>query len=366
MTRLLASAILSLTLPVLAAGQAAGGVIAGAVADSSGLPIAGAEVRALGTVLKSRTDERGEFRLVGLPPGESLLEARRLGFRPETLRVAMREARDAGIAFHLRLTATRLAAVAVRGERRRYSGRLAGYHERLASGLGGTFITRDELERGNPRQLTDVLRRFPGVEILRGTRVGLRGRNCAPLVWIDGTSMAAGEVDLNTFAPSSLEGIEIYLTASGAPGRYQGAGSGSRCGTVLLWSRDRDTDARRVPFVAAADQLEQLHASGEVYTVAEVDIGARPADSAAIAVVYPPALFAERIGGSVIAEFVVDSMGAMESETFNVVSSPNPLFSHAVYEAVQATVFVPGHRIGHPIRQIVQMQFRFAPPGTRR
>lgn len=365
-TRLLASIILSIAVPVAAIAQAQDGFIAGTVLDSTGLPLASAEVRALGTMLTTRTDERGEFRIVGLLSGESLLEARRLGFSPETLRVAVTAMRSAAIAFHLRAAATTLAAVAVRGERRKYAGRLAGYHERLASGLGGTFVTRDELDRGNPRGLTDVLRRFPGVEIVRGTRLRLRGRNCAPLVWIDGTSMPAGEVDLNSFPPSSLEGIEIYLTATAAPGRYQGMGSESRCGTVLLWSRGGDTEARRAPFVSAADRVEELHAKGVVYTRAEVDIGAQPVDATAIAVTYPPDLLAERIGGSIIAEFVVDSSGAVEAETFSVVSSPHLLFSHAVYEAIRATAFTAGKRGDRPVRQIVQMEFRFVPPAARR
>ena len=276
--RRLAPATLALAaiLPGSARAQSAPWV-SGVVSDSTGIPIAGAEVEALGSSLRARTGESGKFRIDGVPAGQAVIVARRLGFRPETLTVAA-AAGGASISFALRTAPAMLETVAVSASRQ-YRGRLAGYYERLAARTQGYFITRDDIDRGNPRQLTDVLRRAPGVEIVRGSRVRLRGRGCAPLVWIDGVSMPAGEVDLNTFAPSSLEGIELYMTASGAPGRYQGTGDESKCGTVLLWSRGRDTEARRAPIGSAVARIEELRAAGEVFTSPEVDSEARPAES---------------------------------------------------------------------------------------
>ena len=66
------------------------------------------------------------------------------------------------------------------------------------------------------------------------------------------------------------------------------------------------------------------------------------------------------------AEFVVDSAGAVESGTFNVIGSPHILFSRAAYEAVSRAAFVPALRAGHRVRQVVQMRFRFEPPGGGR
>ena len=45
----------------------------------------------------------------------------------------------------------------------------------------------------------------------------MRGRTCWPLVWIDGTPMPAGEVDLDAFSPSTIQGIELYLGSTTAP-----------------------------------------------------------------------------------------------------------------------------------------------------
>jgi TonB family protein len=360
-----AAIVLAMPLARPLGAQASGATVSGIVADSAGLPIGDAEVRALGSGLRARSDEQGQFGLGGVGLGEAMLEARRLGFRPETLRVVV-PAGGITARFALRSAPTVLEAVAVTARRRRYTGRLAGYYERLASRTQGTFITRDDIDRGNPRQLTDVLRRAAGVEIVRGSRLRLRGRNCAPLVWIDGVSMPAGEVELNTFAPSSLEGIEIYMTASGAPGRYQATGDEARCGTVLLWSRGGDTEERRAPLASEAVRLEKMLASGEVYTAGDVDVPARLADPSGFSIPYPADLFAAGIGGIVAAEFVVDSAGSVEAGTFNIIGSAHVLFSRAAYDAISTAAFTPGLRARQRVRQLVQMRFRFDPPAGGR
>ena len=117
--------------------------------------------------------------------------------------------------------------------------------------------------------------------------------------------------------------------------------------------------------MSASERLEQLHSAGEVFTSSEVESEARPSDLARLAVAYPPDLFSVGVGGLVVAEFVVDTMGRVEPQTFSVVSSPHLLFSHAVYAAVESAGFIPALRAGRPARQIVQMRFRFDPPGGR-
>jgi TonB family protein len=190
----------------------------------------------------------------------------------------------------------------------------------------------------------------------------LRGRTCAPLVWIDGVAMPAGETDLNSFAPSSLEGIELYMSASGAPARYQGTGDESRCGTVLLWSRGVDTEQRRAPLESNAEHLEALRASGDVFVAGEVEREAVPLDSARFTLAYPPDLWSSGVGGVVVAQFVVDTAGHVEPHTFDVVSSPHPLLSRAAFDATGGAAFVPAQRGGRPVRQLVLMRFRFTPP----
>lgn len=356
---------LALAARTLCAQEPTSGVVQGVVSDSAGVLLAGVEVRALTVVAIARTGEDGRFRLAPLPIGAVLLEARRLGFRPETLQVALGSSEPAVVTFRLRAAANTLASVVVHAERQKHTGRLAGYFERLESNTGGFFITRDMIDEGDPRQLSDVLRKAPGVDIARG-RVRLRGRSCAPLVWLDGTPMPAGEVDINSLPPRTIEGIEVYSTASGAPFRYQGLRDDAKCGTMLLWSRGPDTDERRRPVLTTVEALEQLRAARAVLTPDEVDIAARPDSATPLAVGYPPELLAAGSGGIVVAEFVVDSSGRVEPSTFGVLSSTHPLFARAVQDAIARARFIPAQTRGVSVRQIVRMQFRFDAPSRRR
>jgi len=76
---------------------------------------------------------------------------------------------------------------------------------------------------------------------------------------------------------------------------------------------------------------------------------------------YPAAIFAEGQGGSVVAEFVVDSAGHVEEGTFGVVSSTDPLLSDAVKRAVESSNFIPARLKGSAVRQVVVQPFSFPP-----
>jgi TonB family protein len=176
-------------------------------------------------------------------------------------------------------------------------------------------------------------------------------------VWLDGTPMPAGEVDLDSFSPQTIHGIEMYLGSTTAPARYILNRDRNSCGTIVLWSRGPDTD----PIVSShrpAKDLERMISAFSVYTASQVDIQAEVADSQ-IKVVYPPGLFAEGVSGSVTAEFIVDAKGRIEEATFGVVASSNPLFSEAVRDALGGVTFTPAKLKGVPVRQLVQQPFTF-------
>src|SRR4051812_1088873 len=83
--------VLATALPCSARPQSAGPVT-GVVTDSSGAPIAGAEVVALGSASSARTGEAGAFDLGAVATGPAVLLARRLGFRPDTVHMVVTEA----------------------------------------------------------------------------------------------------------------------------------------------------------------------------------------------------------------------------------------------------------------------------------
>ena len=336
--------------------------VAGVVTDSSGAGIAGAEISLVGVDMRVRTDEAGRFRL-SAPPGLVTISARRLGFLPETRQVTLKESQvPTQVDLRLATVPTSLKPVVVRSAKVKFTGRLAGYYQRLEANNGGYFITREQIDHENPRNLTQLLTRAPAMNDKRmrggGTGVRMRGRQCWPLVWLDGLPMGAGDVDLDAFPPQTIQGIEIYLGSTTAPMKYIANRDQSSCGTILIWSRGPDTDPPQRTIRPKID-LERMVTSFRVYTPEQVD---QPVtvDASRLSIDYPPALYASGTGGSVIAEFIVDTEGHVEEGTFGIVSSTDPLLSDAVRKAIESANFQPAKLKGSTVRQVVQQPFSFA------
>jgi hypothetical protein len=341
------------------------GVVGGTITDVQGTPVAGAQITVHGMGTMVISDAHGLFRLDRVPVGERVVRVRRLGFRPDSLRVQVASSPDAAITLQLAPIATALAPVIVRGSKVKHQARLAGFYERLERRTAGQFITLREIELEDPRSMTHLLQRVPGLTVVKGragaTGVRMRNRTCWPLVWLDGFPMPAGEVDLDSFAPHSFEGIELYLGSTTPPLRYIQQRTMSSCGTILLWSRSTDMDAP-AERIGTSAEVEALVSSLAVFTADHVDTVAHLIDAAALRVEYPPTLFAEATPGFVIAEYVVDTLGVVEGNTFSIVSSTHPLFSEAVRTALARAEYTPAQRAGKRVRQLVHQPFAFAAP----
>jgi hypothetical protein len=185
-----------------------------------------------------------------------------------------------------------------------------------------------------------------------------RGSDCAPEVYLDGTPLSGGPFDFDALAPNSIEGIEIYSTAT-VPVEFKRAFGRASCGTILLWSRHGEPRPRRTKGKpVTSEDLARLVAQLQLYTADQVDMIARPPENFGQQVTLPDSV---RIQGSlgVIAEFVVDAKGEIEPTTINVVASPHPALSEAVRAALPGTTFKPAVRGGLPVRQLVQLSVRF-------
>ncbi len=339
------------------------GKITGTVTDTAGVPLLGTEVSVDGAQVRAFTDDQGVFHLGGVPYGARTLSVRRLGFAPAQVSVQVAEGGDATVAVRLKLLATTLPPVVVRPTRMNYTGRLAGYYERLERKSNGYFITRDQIDHENTRLLGQLLQHVPGVTAVRGrggiTGIRLRGRTCWPLIWIDGTPMPSGEVDLDSFSPTSIHGIELYLGSTTAPARYMYTRDVSSCGTILIWSRGPDTDPITSTPTPSVD-LQSLIAQLSVFNADQVDRRAMLDTTRLLQLSFPPPLFAAGIQGLVIAEFVVDTVGRVESGTVGIVSSTAPLFTEAVRVALESASYLPAIKNGHAVRQFVQQPFEFS------
>jgi TonB family protein len=353
-----AAAFLAIPLGAQGTGQ-----ISGTATDSAGAPIYSAQVSFSGLAQPVFTDESGAFFLGHVPVGTGTLTVRRLGFAPLSVTVTLTDANSdlKDVALKLAHLPIFLETVLVETQRVNYTGRLAGYYQRLEKRNGGYFITRDQINRENPRTLSQLLQHVPAITASRirggGSGVRMRGRTCAPLVWLDATPMPAAELDLNAISPQTIQGIELYLGSTTAPARFVLNRDANSCGTIILWSRGPDTDP--IASSKPSQDLEQLVASLTVFTADQVDKRAELAVSSPPS--YPAPLFAEGVGGSVVAEFVVDTSGHVEEGTFGIVSSTNPLFSEAVREAVESATYTPAQRHSLRVRQLVHQPFSFVP-----
>lgn len=351
---------------VASAGAQSSTSLNGVVTDSEGLPIFGAVVLLPGTGQETRTDDRGEFRFIGLQPGAIDIRARRLGHVPAsvTVNVAGGAASDR-IRIVLAALPALLDQVTVQRARMRYTGRLGGYYQRLEQKAAGQFITREAIEVDESRSLSQLLAASPGVRrwplATDGSTVRMRNRDrCPPLVWIDGVPMPTTTVDLDAFPLHTLHGVELYTGGATAPMEYTAQSHRSSCGTILLWSRGKDTEGPRRQERSILD-LERLVSSMSVYTAEQVDQRAELRNRGRLIAAYPPELHASKISGTLTAEFVVDATGKVEAETFTVVSTSHRSLGTAVARALDESVFVPAMKDGKPVRQYVRQRFDYGP-----
>ncbi len=343
------------------------GTISGVIRDSIGTKIAGAEVFLRGSPLRIETDDRGEFRLGKVPAGELTLAVRRLGFQPDTVKLMVMAGQTVPLEMTIHRLPLQLQPVLVYG-RRNLTGRMAGFYSRKDRGIGH-FVTREEIERRNPPNVTDMFRMIPGARVeSRGpgrTIVRFRGSQCAPLTWLDGTPLFAGEFDLDAISPRSLEGMEIYSGPSSVPTEFLGTRSiSSSCGTIILWSRQGELRAKKRKGLSAAQQIAAMVESKSVFTAEQVDVPAHQDSVKRAAPVYPDSLYEAALPGTVIAEFVVDITGEVNMDSFNVVSTTHPAFVESVRRALKDAVFYPAVKKGYPVMQVVHQPFNFIPDST--
>ncbi len=350
-------------------GEIGTGGIKGSVKDSLGIAIAGAQILIGGTTLAVETDENGEFLLAKAAVGATSIRVRRIGFRPDTLRVNVLAGQTIPADVVLTRVAVELDPLIVYG-RSNLTGRFAGFYERLGRGMGH-FLTREQIEKRNPMNMTDLFRMIPGARVeTRGFGqqvVRFRGARNAPLVWLDGTPLYAGEFDLDSVDPRSFEGVEIYSGPASVPAEFLGNRAiSSTGGTIILWTRQGEPRARKrkKDEPSAAAIIERMVEQKTVFTANEVENPAAPDSSDLIRPVYPDSLFQNAVAGRVTVEFVVDARGDVLMDTFSVVTTTHPALGEAVRRAVKDQRYKPARRNGNSVQQVVQQPFDFVPDSS--
>jgi TonB family protein len=114
--------------------------------------------------------------------------------------------------------------------------------------------------------------------------------------------------------------------------------------------RKRSANAATVP--AAQDFLYDTVASA-----IDVDSVARVVESAAPA--YPPTLLAKNVEGSAVVQFVVDTVGRVDTVSFAVIEATHAEFAAAVRAVLPAMRFTPAIMASRKVKQLVQQPFLF-------
>jgi len=237
--------------------------------DSGGAELAGADVKLAGLAQHVLTDARGVFRINGLPAGRYALTIRHIGYRTwhDTLDVdaGQRIERD----FVMIAQPPELDSVRVVAQGKKWlSPNLQAFEERRLSGQGGHFITDSILRRNDDRRMGGLIAaHMPGLALVNksGNEYLASTRKCGPggqlltcgsgftcwvSVYLDGVRIYDATMDLYSkmsgppirpdfgrLTARDYAAVEFYAGGATIPAQYNM--TGSDCGVLLLWTRER-------------------------------------------------------------------------------------------------------------------------------
>ncbi len=229
----------------LAAQQSGVGVIAGVVRDSAGEPIHNVEIFVAGRGASVRTDSTGAYRLADLRSGRAVLTYRHFGYAPMTVPAGVDAGKTVTVNVVLAELVQDLPGMLITDQMERARQQLRDFYHRKET-MAGFFLTRADIEKRNPLNLSDMLRLMPGAVLvphsvggaatLRFARAAMPGRDCPPQYFVDGVMTYAMNID--DFDPSDIEGIEVYSGPSRVPPQFNDTRVGTAaCGVVVVWTR---------------------------------------------------------------------------------------------------------------------------------
>ncbi len=209
------------------------------MADSRA-PIVGARVSIAGTTISALTGADGRVSLAGIPSGSQTVQVQLFGYAPAFRLVSLEPGQAATLSFAMRPTAFALPEIRVRAQRRPSYLQHAGFERRKLLGTGA-FVTRAQIQKQDPRMLSDELRRVPGMNLAptafgdsRASMVRTSGSTrCRIQYFVDGQQTVGFNID--DVPPRDVEGLEIYKGASGIPAEYNRGTA--MCGVILIWTR---------------------------------------------------------------------------------------------------------------------------------
>ena len=253
------------------------GTLTGTVTGENATPLPQARIRIAGTDPTVLSGKDGQFQLGSVTPGHLVLEVRLLGY------VAALRPLDvgAGETLHVNVVLASapipLKAVEVEAEPVRLVPAMRAFQQRRAHG-NGHYFNRQEIARIQPRVITDVLRRVPGVQIqpvssafgsndmvrMDRTTGVMGGRPCPVLFYVNGTPFpVTGDFSINQYVvPEDVIAIEVYAGTSQIPPEFQANLLNARCGVIAIWTREGNEDDKAPPAPPPPKPSDGLFSSG--------------------------------------------------------------------------------------------------------
>jgi hypothetical protein len=234
---------LALAAPARTQGQA--WELLGVVRNPDGTIIEGATVAISGN--STRTDSVGFFRLVASRRDTITIAVRRMGYNPISALLTDKELTGDTLLIVLDPSAQQLAQMTVKPRDLRSAFGFGSFEERRARG-NGVFVTQADIEKRNAGRLSDVMRNKRGVQVMPNGRGGgmvrfvnyqsrnMQGRNCAPLIWLDGVKAPGMEID--EIPPNTVAGVELYSNIATTPAQFSAGQVDRPCGTIVIWTRE--------------------------------------------------------------------------------------------------------------------------------
>jgi hypothetical protein len=230
--------------------------------DSTRVPIIGAEISLPAVGKMVLADERGAFRITGIPAGEHRVSIRRIGYGALDTRMlfAPGETVTRNVFLSRAVTLDSVRTTALRGAS-------LEFEENRRLGLG-KFLTREDMEKAGESTLGAVLATVSGLHVVQGRgaawvvtsrnarktgvplRTGdaadrLRGavNACYSNVYLDNLLIYSGRAeeplfDVNSLRASDIENIEYYSGLLNMPVRYMTRNKDADlCGVIVIRTR---------------------------------------------------------------------------------------------------------------------------------
>lgn len=211
------------------------------VDDASNRPIAAASVAigASGPTVVSAED--GRFVFEGVPPGRHGVQVSHVAFAnvADSMLVELGSLTN----LNVRMAANVIPLAPIEVQVRSLLLDRAGFYARQERGAG-SFITRSDIEGVVPQLASDVLRRQPGLRMVRrqyGGGYAVVGRGNCPFRYVVNGARVGPTFQIDDMPPEWIEAIEIYRGASTVPMEFMlpPTAENADCGIIAVWTRNR-------------------------------------------------------------------------------------------------------------------------------